>query len=69
VRRDPQLQGVRAVDKAEGRNKLPRFDFFLNQISRFAPGSRGDKREDASYVSGIVMPVDGGFLSAGAPGI
>lgn len=23
----------------------------------------------ASYVSGIVMPVDGGFLSAGAPGI
>jgi 3-oxoacyl-[acyl-carrier protein] reductase len=25
--------------------------------------------EDASYVSGIVMPVDGGFLSAGAPGI
>lgn len=25
--------------------------------------------EDASYVSGIVMPVDGGFLAAGAPGI
>jgi 3-oxoacyl-[acyl-carrier protein] reductase len=25
--------------------------------------------EGASYVSGIVMPVDGGFLSAGAPGI
>lgn len=25
--------------------------------------------EEASYVSGIVMPVDGGFLSAGAPGI
>jgi 3-oxoacyl-[acyl-carrier protein] reductase len=25
--------------------------------------------EDASYVSGIVMPVDGGFLSAGAPGV
>jgi len=25
--------------------------------------------EDASYVSGIVIPVDGGFLSAGAPGI
>ena len=25
--------------------------------------------EDASYVSGIVMPIDGGFLSAGAPGI
>ncbi len=25
--------------------------------------------EDASYVSGIVMPVDGGFMSAGAPGI
>lgn len=25
--------------------------------------------EDASYVSGIVMPVDGGFLAAGAPGV
>ncbi|MES2785675.1 MAG: 3-oxoacyl-ACP reductase family protein [Pseudomonadota bacterium] len=25
--------------------------------------------DEASYVSGIVMPVDGGFLSAGAPGI
>lgn len=25
--------------------------------------------EGASYVSGIVMPVDGGFLSAGAPGV
>jgi 3-oxoacyl-[acyl-carrier protein] reductase len=25
--------------------------------------------EDASYVSGIVLPVDGGFLSAGAPGL
>jgi len=25
--------------------------------------------EEASYVSGIVMPVDGGFLSAGAPGV
>ena len=25
--------------------------------------------EAASYVSGIVMPVDGGFLSAGAPGV
>jgi NAD(P)-dependent dehydrogenase (short-subunit alcohol dehydrogenase family) len=23
----------------------------------------------ASYVSGIVMPVDGGFLAAGAPGV
>jgi NAD(P)-dependent dehydrogenase (short-subunit alcohol dehydrogenase family) len=25
--------------------------------------------DGASYVSGIVMPVDGGFLSAGAPGV
>jgi NAD(P)-dependent dehydrogenase (short-subunit alcohol dehydrogenase family) len=25
--------------------------------------------EGASYVSGIVLPVDGGFLSAGAPGV
>jgi 3-oxoacyl-[acyl-carrier protein] reductase len=25
--------------------------------------------EDASYVSGVVLPVDGGFMSAGAPGI
>lgn len=25
--------------------------------------------DGASYISGIVMPVDGGFLSAGAPGI
>jgi NAD(P)-dependent dehydrogenase (short-subunit alcohol dehydrogenase family) len=25
--------------------------------------------EDASYVSGIVMPVDGGFLSSGAPAV
>ncbi len=25
--------------------------------------------EEASYVSGIVMPIDGGFLAAGAPGI
>ena len=25
--------------------------------------------DDASYVSGIVLPVDGGFMSAGAPGI